>query len=71
MFKKHLNILTKLKLYISWQQVSGTGPEGQIRADDVRNFVPSSAVVSAQPAVSIPGAAYMDIPLTSMRQVGV
>jgi pyruvate/2-oxoglutarate dehydrogenase complex dihydrolipoamide acyltransferase (E2) component len=51
------------------QMVPGTGPDGQIRADDVRNFVPSAAMPAmAAPVVMPPGAAYVDIPMSSMRQ---
>ncbi|XP_064652155.1 dihydrolipoyllysine-residue acetyltransferase component of pyruvate dehydrogenase complex, mitochondrial-like [Lineus longissimus] len=50
--------------------VQGTGPDGQIRVDDVRNFVPSAApgVAAPAPVVMPPGAAYVDVPMSSMRQ---
>jgi pyruvate dehydrogenase E2 component (dihydrolipoamide acetyltransferase) len=66
------------------QQVSGTGPEGRIRAQDVENFVPSaapagpaaaaapavaSAAVPASAPVPVPGATYTDIPLSNVRHV--
>ena len=57
--------------------MKGTGPDGQIRATDVENFVPSAAVAATSaveappPPPPVPGAAYTDIPLTSMRQVSL
>ena len=56
----------------------GSGPDGVIKAKDVESFVPGAAPVSgARPtAISAPrttppaGVEYMDIPLTSIRQVG-
>ena len=50
------------------QQVSGSGPEGQIRAQDVLSFTPGAAAV-VTPLAGPPGAAYMDIPTSSIRQV--
>ena len=50
------------------QQVSGSGPEGQIRAQDVLSFTPGAAPV-VTPLAGPPGAAYMDIPTSSIRQV--
>lgn len=47
--------------------VSGSGPDGQVRAQDVLSFTPSAAPLAA-PAV--PGAAFTDIPLSNVRQVG-
>jgi len=60
--------------------VKGTGPEGQIRADDVINFIATAAPkaaaapaaqVGATPATKRPaaGAQYVDTPLTSVRSV--
>ena len=61
--------------------VRGTGPDARITAEDVETFVvsgPAPAVAAAAvpaaaaPAVAqpgVPGAAYEDIPLTSVRQV--
>ncbi|XP_046374636.2 dihydrolipoyllysine-residue acetyltransferase component of pyruvate dehydrogenase complex, mitochondrial-like [Haliotis rufescens] len=46
--------------------VSGSGPDGQVRAQDVLSFTPSAAPLAA-PAV--PGAAFTDIPLSNVRQV--
>ena len=66
------------------QLVTGTGPQGRIRAQDIEQFTPSAAPVSAPvspppssipaapvPAMAPPGAQYTDIPLTNMRQVTV
>ncbi|KAL4217923.1 hypothetical protein ACF0H5_022662 [Mactra antiquata] len=48
--------------------VTGTGPDGQIRADDVLNFTPSAVQTSGiTPSVTSPGA-FVDIPLTGMRK---
>ena len=47
--------------------MTGTGPSGEIRADDLMNFSP--AVVSpAAVATSAPTGSYVDIPLTNMRK---
>ncbi|XP_053383287.1 dihydrolipoyllysine-residue acetyltransferase component of pyruvate dehydrogenase complex, mitochondrial-like [Mercenaria mercenaria] len=48
--------------------VTGSGPDGQIRAEDVMNFTPGA--VAPAPAVGAPAApgAYVDIPLTNMRK---
>lgn len=55
--------------------VSGSGPDGQIRANDVRTFSPSQMSAPAA-AMSAPGvtaasstAPYTDIPLNNVRQV--
>jgi pyruvate/2-oxoglutarate dehydrogenase complex dihydrolipoamide acyltransferase (E2) component len=49
--------------------VQGTGPDGQIRAEDVMNFSPTAAVQA--PAVGAPTApgAFVDIPVSGMRKV--
>ncbi|CAH1772921.1 unnamed protein product [Owenia fusiformis] len=57
---------------IDLSQVTGTGPEGRIRGQDVQSFTPSAAstpsVVVATPPPTA-GAGFVDIPLSSMRQV--
>nr|KAG5685216.1 hypothetical protein BaRGS_013995 [Batillaria attramentaria] len=57
-------------------QVLGSGPEGQIRAQDVLGFTPAAAAAapSASPAPPVggaptPGAAYTDFQISNMRQV--
>lgn len=51
---------------VDLSQVQGTGPDGQIRADDVMNFTPS---VAPSPAVGAPApGAFVDIPLSNMRK---
>ncbi|ELU09274.1 hypothetical protein CAPTEDRAFT_46900, partial [Capitella teleta] len=61
-------------------QITGSGPDGRIRAEDVEKFVPQAtapaapaaapaAAAPAPMATAVPGANYMDIPLTSVRQV--
>ena len=64
-----------------FQLVTGSGPDGRIRAQDIESFVPPAAaaaepVSAAAPPpppppqiTAVPGAGYVDIPLTSMRQV--
>ena len=51
--------------------VQGTGPDGQIRAEDVMNFTPTAAVQA--PAVGAPTTpgAFVDIPLSGMRKVRI
>ncbi|KAL5014008.1 hypothetical protein ScPMuIL_008278 [Solemya velum] len=53
--------------------VTGTGPGGEVRAEDVLSFQPTAAPAAvgvAPPApVVVPGTAYIDIPLTNVRQV--
>lgn len=52
--------------------VAGTGPDGQIRAEDVMSFTPgvaapvTMATTAVAPHVAAPGA-FVDIPLTGMR----
>lgn len=53
---------------IDLTQVQGSGADGEVKADDVRNFVPGGAVVAPSAPTAVPGAAYVDIPLSSMRQ---
>ncbi|XP_060082157.1 dihydrolipoyllysine-residue acetyltransferase component of pyruvate dehydrogenase complex, mitochondrial-like [Ylistrum balloti] len=53
---------------IDLTQVKGSGADGEVRADDVRNFVPGGAVVAPTALTAVPGAAYIDIPLSAMRQ---
>ncbi|GIX81483.1 dihydrolipoyllysine-residue acetyltransferase component of pyruvate dehydrogenase complex, mitochondrial [Caerostris extrusa] len=47
--------------------IKGSGPGGRVRAQDLEGAVPSAAP-AGMPAVS-PSAQYIDIPMTSMRQV--
>ena len=56
-----------MQIYL--QAVAGTGPDGQIRADDVMTFTPAPSVVSTPVSVAGAPGAYVDIPLTSMRKV--
>ena len=64
------------------QQVTGTGPEGRVRAQDVEQFVPPApgmappmgapAMAAPTPAAPPPpGAVYTDIPLSNIRQVTI
>ena len=50
------------------QQVTGSGPEGQVRAKDVLSFTPGAASV-VTPVAGQPGAAFFDIPTSNIRQV--
>ncbi|XP_063406744.1 dihydrolipoyllysine-residue acetyltransferase component of pyruvate dehydrogenase complex-like [Mytilus trossulus] len=52
---------------IDLSQITGTGPGGEIRADDVLNFSPSAVPTSVP--ISAPEGAFVDIPLTNMRKV--
>ena len=52
---------------VDLSQVTGTGPDGEIRADDVINFKPAAMPAVGAP-VSAPEGAFVDIPLTSMRK---
>lgn len=58
--------------------MKGTGPDGQIRADDVINFVASAAPKAAAAPVAqaaapaarpAAGAQFVDTPLTNVRSV--
>ncbi|ESO05083.1 hypothetical protein HELRODRAFT_111522 [Helobdella robusta] len=59
--------------------VKGTGADGSVTADDVKAYTPAQPIamapsVSAPPpqiplAAAIPGASFVDIPLSNMRQV--
>ncbi len=62
------------------QLVSGTGPDGRVRAQDVESYVPAPAApapvaapVPGAPApvapAPVPGAVYTDIPLSNVRKV--
>lgn len=51
---------------IDLSQVTGTGPGGEIRADDVLNFSPAAMPTSVP--ISAPEGAFVDIPLTNMRK---
>ncbi|KAL8558132.1 hypothetical protein ACOMHN_021450 [Nucella lapillus] len=53
---------------VDLKQVPGSGPEGQIRAQDVVSFTPGAATL-AMPGVGAPGAAFVDIPSSNIRQV--
>ena len=50
------------------QQVSGSGPEGQVRAQDVVSFTPGVAPLAA-PMAAVPGAGFVDFPTSNIRQV--
>ena len=73
-------LLQKYSVLISFfsfpQLISGTGPDGRIRAADVESFDPSKVAAPAAAAPSmpaapppIPGDGYIDIPLSNMRKV--
>ncbi|XP_031561753.1 dihydrolipoyllysine-residue acetyltransferase component of pyruvate dehydrogenase complex, mitochondrial-like [Actinia tenebrosa] len=50
--------------------IQGSGPDGRVRAGDVKNAASATPTAAAPPAPpAMPGAAYEDIPLTNMRQV--
>ena len=56
--------------------LGGSGPDGQIRANDVLTASPGAAMAAGAPsaAVSVPAAAstsFVDLPLSNMRQVSV
>ncbi|XP_033726536.1 dihydrolipoyllysine-residue acetyltransferase component of pyruvate dehydrogenase complex, mitochondrial-like [Pecten maximus] len=53
---------------IDLTQVQGSGADGEVKANDVRNFVPGGAVVAPTAPTAVPGAVYIDIPLSAMRQ---
>ncbi|KAH3802331.1 hypothetical protein DPMN_156006 [Dreissena polymorpha] len=50
--------------------VTGTGPDGQIRAEDVLAFKPAAATTTTAAAPTTPAApgAFVDIPLSNMRK---
>ena len=54
-----------LELGVPVKQVKGTGPGGRITKQDIEKFQPSS---SAAPSTAAAGAAYEDIPASSMRK---
>ncbi|XP_052764510.1 dihydrolipoyllysine-residue acetyltransferase component of pyruvate dehydrogenase complex, mitochondrial-like [Mya arenaria] len=53
---------------VDLNMVTGTGPDGQIRAEDVMSFTPSgTAPTPSAPSVAAPGA-FVDIPVSGMRK---
>ncbi|RUS73374.1 hypothetical protein EGW08_018852 [Elysia chlorotica] len=59
---------------VDLRTLGGSGPQGQIRANDVLTATPGAAVAPGAPsaAVSVPAAAstsFVDLPLSNMRQV--
>ncbi|XP_013383918.1 dihydrolipoyllysine-residue acetyltransferase component of pyruvate dehydrogenase complex, mitochondrial-like [Lingula anatina] len=53
---------------IDLSMVTGTGPEGRIQGSDVLNYTPSVAA-PLPPPQPLPGQAYVDIPMSNVRQV--
>lgn len=53
---------------VDLRQVSGSGPDGQIRAQDILSFTPGAAPLS-MPGIAAPGGAFVDIPTSNIRQV--
>ena len=56
------------------QLVTGSGPDGRVRAVDIESFDPASIIpAAAAPAYAapapIPGDGFTDIPLSNMRKV--
>lgn len=56
---------------VDLKQIAGSGPEGQVRAQDVLGAATATASRGAAPkaAAPLPGAAYKDIQISSMRKV--
>ncbi|XP_023236516.1 dihydrolipoyllysine-residue acetyltransferase component of pyruvate dehydrogenase complex, mitochondrial-like [Centruroides sculpturatus] len=54
---------------IDLTQVKGSGPQGRIRSQDLEGVSITSAAPVAAAPIAVPGAVYVDIPLTNVRQV--
>jgi pyruvate dehydrogenase E2 component (dihydrolipoamide acetyltransferase) len=54
---------------IDLSAVKGTGPDGQIRADDVKNFTPAAVAAPAVSAAVPTSTDFEDMDLSNMRKV--
>lgn len=64
-----IELLLLTKTYICIQAVRGSGPDGQIRANDVMTAQPGVASTAAAVVHPSTSTSFVDMPLTNMRQV--